>query len=458
MPFHNAETNKFRHSLAVFSFVALTLCIGAPDGFSQAPQNQRAYDAEQANAVVALRNKEGFLTAKMLEDYTAIAKSLRGFLAAGPNGPNGRAPQNMKNLKTGLQYLVFVLSDLDVQDDARLLENARKKLDSVLSKAGSLISNADDKKRFRQTVYETAYPFLQQMLQSNLLSRSLAMEALLTMEVVQPRGGARMLMFDQVDKALLSVLTDPKQPDAVKLRAANSAKRFLAKADAIPQIENALAIALIDELKRDFVGYEYQNTIIAALENVHAPRQLVAPRAPIVMCAAVTVLSDKTQHIRTRCRAARLVGQVAFDSQINFDPIAWKIADLALDTALLYNQSKNKKDPQWLKCGWFLFTAFQAGNRSERSALKGILNRAPKSKVALGAYTAVKPVLQVLMTGRGQLGAAAAKLNTWATKNQPANLIYDSACPPIKVQGEPEVGGAQSGAAARPGSSPPAKG
>lgn len=450
MPFHNAETNKFRHSLAVFSFVALTLCIGAPDGFSQPPRNQRAYEAEQANAVVTLRNKEGLLTAQMLEDYTAIAKSLRSFLAAGPNGPNGRAPQNMKNLKTGLQYLVLVLSDLDVQDNARVFENARKKLDSVLSKAGSLISNADDKKRFRQTVYETAYPYLEQLLQSNLLSRSIAMEALLNMEVVQPRGGARMVMFDDVDKALLSVLTDPKQPDAVKLRAANSAKRFLAKADAVPQVENALAIALIDELKRKFVGYEYQNTIISALENVHNPRQLVAPRAPIVMCAAVTVLSDKTQHIRTRCRAARLAGRVAFDSQINFDPIAWKIADLALDTALIYNQAPNKKDPQWLKCGWFLFTAFQAGNRQEKAALKGILNRAPKSKVVLGAYNAIKPVLQVLMTGKGQLGAAAAKLNNWTSKNQPANLIYDAACPPIKVQAQPGVGGAQPGAGAKP--------
>lgn len=446
MPFRNAETNKFCHSMAVLSFVAFTLCFGAPNGFAQAPQNQRQYETQQANSVVKLRNKEGLLTPEMLQNFTAIEKPLRGFLAAGPNGPGGRNPKNMKNLQMGLQYLVLKLSDLSVQDDPRQLEISRKRLEGLITKAGSLIANPDDKKRFRQTVCETAFPFLEQLLQSNLLARSLAMEAMLTMEVVQARGGARMMMFDQVDKALLSVLKDPNQPDAVKLRAANCVKRYLAKADANPLTANTLAIAMIAELKRKFVDHVYQNTLLSALENVDAPRQLVAPRAPIVLCAAVQVLSDKTQHIRTRCRAARLAGQCAYDSQINYDPIAWKIADLTLDTALVYNGAANKKDTQWLKCGWFLFTAFQADNRAGRGQLKGILNRAPKSDVALGAYKNVLPVLRVLMTGKGGLGNAAAKLNNWNTKNQPENLVYDAKCPPVTAGGPPAGAGANADA------------
>lgn len=430
MPFHNAETNKYRRSSAVISFVVFTLCVSAPYGLAQAPKTQREYDTQQANSVVALRNVPGLLTPEMLKNYSAIEKEMRSVLASGNNGRNGKEAD--KILKNGLQYLVLKLSELDVQDNPQALEVARKKIEGVISKAGSLISNADDKKRFRQTVCEAAYPFVEQLLQSNLLARSLGMEILLSMEVVQPRGGKRMVVFDQVDKALLRILTDPKQPDAVKLRAATSVKRFLAKADATPLIENALAKALIDELQRKFVSYEYQNTLIMALENVHAPRQLVSPRSPIVMCAAVQVLSDKSQHIRTRCRAARLVGRCGYDSQIKFDPIAWKIADLALDTALLYNQSKNKDDDQWLKCGWYIFTAFHAASRAERDS-KGILNRDPKSEVALGAFAATKPVLKVLLTGKGALGAAAGGLNNWIQKNKPADLTYDSTCPPIKA-------------------------
>lgn len=439
MPFQALETFKNTNRAIALCIAISSYCIASPvataqDAAAKPPSNQREYDSAQADAVTKLFKTEGFLTSEMLTKFTSNIKEYRTIVSKGTNGRNAK---ELEILKAGLEYRVSSLSDLSVQEDPRLFENASKNLEREIDRAGSLLSNADDKKQFRQLIFEMAMPMLKQLLKSNFKARSVAMEIMLAMEVVPQRGSTRMQMFSGVEQVFIDILKDPNQPDAVKLRAANSAKRYLQKADAIPQIENALALAMIPELKRKFVGVGYQNALLMALEYVRAPRRLIGTRAPIVLQAAVETMSDTTQAIRTRCRAARLAGQqVGYDNNANFEPVAWKISEVALDAALLYSQAKNQKDVEWKYCGWYLYTAFHHEDKVGKNSNRGLLNRAPKSELVKDAFDATFGPAAYMMFREGKLVSAIGKLNSWVGNNRPANLVYSPNCPPIKVRNQ----------------------
>ncbi|MCR9199108.1 MAG: hypothetical protein NXI04_10715 [Planctomycetaceae bacterium] len=392
------------------------------------PDTKPAYDAAQKQAVMQLRKTDGLLTKEILDKFTAKSREYRDLVYRGTDGRNAA---QLEVIRTGLAYKIFSLSDRAIQDDPRLLENAFTSLDRDISRAGGALTNADDKKRFRSLLFREAFPMIEKLMENNFISRSMGLELLLILEVVPGRGNTRMEMFDETHKVIVRVLNDPTQPDAVKLRAANSAKRYLERADAIPQIENEIALALAAEAKRKFVGVPYQNSLLLALEHVSAPRQLVSPRQPVALKVAVELMTDKNQPIRTRCRAARLAGRVGYDAQVDYEPVAWLVADVALETSLLYAQSKNKKDVSWQLCGWYLYTGFMAENRGERQNKFGMLNRVPDSAVVKGSYQAIIPLVRVLLSGKGNLNAAVGSLNKWNQANQPADLEYDPSCPPI---------------------------
>lgn len=431
MPFHPIETRRpsTRKSTlyAAGTLLFLTSSAWAQD-INLRPDTKPAYDAAQKQAVMKLRKTDGLLTPEIVKKYTAISRQYRDLVY---RGTDGRKAAEMDVIRAGLAYKIFSLSDRAIQDDPQLLQNAWTSLGRDISRAGAGILNADDKKRFRLLLFNEAFPMIEKLMANNFLSRSTGMELLMLMEVVVGRGNVRTEMYDRTHQVLVRVLMDPDEPDAVKLRATNTAKRYFVRAKAIPQIENEIAKALASEVKRKFVGVPYQNGLLLALENMRTPRQLVSPRQPIAIKVAVELMADKTQPIRTRCRAARLAGRAGYDAQLDYEPIAWLITDVALETALLYAQSNNKDDHSWFTSGYYLYTAFYAENRGEREDKYGILNRAPESAVVVGAYKATLPLCAYLMKKVGTLNAAAAGLNKWNQANQPADLEYDPTCPPI---------------------------
>lgn len=432
MPFHPIETRTPQSRLfTLFNLTGALLFLTTPC-FAQdtnlRPDTQAEYDAAQKAAVMQLRKTEGLLTPEVFSEYEKVKREYRDIIYRGTTERNARA---LEIIEAGLAYKLYALSDRTVQDDPRGTENAFTSIDRDIGRAGGGLTNADDKKRFRQLLFRRAFPYIQSLLKNNYVSRSLALEVLLKMEVVQARGQGRIEMFDQTHEVIVSILEDPTQPDAVKVRAANSAKRYLQRARAVPRIENQIGMAMALEAKRRFVGIPYQNALLMALEKMNAPRQLVSPRQPIALKVAVELMADKNQPIRTRCRAARLAGRTSFDNQVKYEPVAWLITDVALETALLFSQSKEKSDISWQLCGWYLYTAFKAENRTETKARIGMLNRDADSKVVSGAYQAMLPLVKHLLAQKGSLTTAVGNANTWYQANKPANLIYDTTCPPI---------------------------
>lgn len=440
MPVHyseKAQVTGLRKLTRVAGFLVVLSFLSATK--AQEPSTQQEYEIAQRKAVTALRRLDtGLITPQVFAAYNKNLKTYRTLLS---NGTNGRNQKELDALRAGLAYRIQVLSDVTIQADAKTLEIAFTNAERDIAGAGNLILNANDKKTFRELVYKEALPLIKNLMEDNFLARSMALELLLEMEVVQPRGNARIEMFDQVDDVILSVLNDTDQPDAVKIRAANSAKRYLIKANAIPQIQNAIAEALIVELTRQFVGVPYQNTIMMALEHVSSPRQLVAPRKPAVFDVAVTMLSDQSQDLRIRCRAARVLGRAGYDGQIDFEPLAWKVAELTLETAARFNQAPNKTDPMWRYCGWYLYTAFHHEIRQETSGRppadpKGFLNRAAKSELVRAAYTAAVPAAaHMAFIDQPVDGRQLTSLAGWIDKNAPGNMKYDPSSAPISPAG-----------------------
>ena len=441
MPVHHSERSLvtgLRNLAGVaglyIAIVVLPQCVSA-----QQPASQQDYDIAQRKAFTAVRRLDtGLITPEVQADYDKHVKAYRTLMASGANARN---QSEMQALSAGLKYRILVLSDVTIQGDAKTLAEAASLIERDISGAGNLILNARDKETFRTLVYKQAMPFINQLMSDNFIARSMGLELLLEMEVVAARGGARLEMFDQVDDVILAILKDKDQPDAVKVRAANSAKRYLMKTNPIPQIQNSLAEALIDELNRPFVGIAYQNTILMALEYVTSPRQLVGARRPMVIDAAVAVMSDSSRELRVRCRAARVIGRAGYDAQIDFEPLAWKIAELSLEAAARFGQAQDKSAPDWDYCGWYLYTAFHHESRSESEGKppespKGILNRDSKSALVKAAYEASVPVISHMTfvdsaVDVRQLG----KLAGWTDKNLPSNLKYDPGSPAITKAG-----------------------
>ena len=400
-----------------------------PAGAQPADDNspQTAARLVQRKLVNDLRRlQKPLLTPQIVAGFGSENRTYRGLLRTGINTRNAR---DLEVIRTCLKYRAYSLSDPDVQKSPGLFEAAFRNLERDLNSAGGQIVNAADKQRFRELLCGELLPLFNELLQNNLNARSIALELLLDFEVAPAKNNRGVVMFDQVDDVLLAVLTDPAQPDVIKTRAANVCKIYLQKADVTPQIQITLTKVLISELERQFTEVAYQNTLLAALEEISAPRELVGQKRAIVMLAATTTMGDRNRDILIRCRAARVLGRCGFDGQIEFEVLAWKVAELTLETGLRYNQAKNKQDPNWQMCGWHLYLAFHHENKR---VPKGFLNRNDKSKLVRSGYEAALPVMLELMRMGGNMPPAAiVALGKWNLENKPANLKFDPACPPL---------------------------
>ncbi|GEM_PF-1620619 len=414
---------------------------GGPPGGAKPEPNNAGGQAQPDNApgVVARlaqqklvnnlrRMQKSLLTPEIVAGFSSDNRTYRQLLRNGIRRGNAK---ELEILQTCLKYRVYSLSDPDVQKNPGLFEAAFRNLERELNSASAGIVNAADKQRFRERLCDELLPLFKELLQNNLNARSIALELLLDFEVAPARNNRGVVMFDQVDDVLLEVLTDPLQPDVSKTRAANVCKNYLQKADVTPQVQITLVNALISELARKFTAVAYQNTLLAALEEVSTPRELVGKKRAIVMLAATATIQDNTRDILIRCRAARVLGRCGFDSAIEFEVLAWKVAELTLETGVRYNDSKNMQDSKWPSCGWHLYLAFHPEERKETT--KGFLNRDAKSTLVRGGYDASFDVMLKLMLHDGKVGAGPlTALFKWEGKNKPADLTFDPACPPLK--------------------------
>lgn len=388
----------------------------------------KAYELDQQQKVRALRALDNsLLTEAIYKQYGSDNRDYRSLLAS---GTNGRTPKDMETLRVGLRYRIFSLTDKDIQSDPQTFEAAFKNLSRDLGRAGSLMPNASDKQRFRELLFGEALPMLKQVLQNNFNARSAALEILLDLEVEPAKPNRKLTLHKAVSDIYIDFLKDPAQPDAVKVRAVHCIRKYLLKADAVPQTQNAFAKALADELARPLTETAYQYWLLSAMEEIKTPREVVGPKRPLVFMAATSVMRDPNRDILVRCHAAATLGRTGSDAQIDNDILAWAVSELVLETGVRFNQSNNKTDLKWQNCGWQLYLAFHHKDRQDTA--NGFLNRAAKSALVRAAYDNSLPIVIELINAKSAISVAKlGSMNKWVTGNKPAKLVYDPAAPPL---------------------------
>ncbi|MBL8818931.1 MAG: hypothetical protein JNL58_23080 [Planctomyces sp.] len=340
------------------------------------------------------------------------------------NGGNLTNAKDLETLKKGLEFRILRIT-LPDQKPVSVLNELRRDLNG----AGSLITNTQNKQRFREAVCREAMVFLKQLLENNLEARSFAIAVMPDLEVVSATfQQKRIEVYGEVPDVLISILADPQQPDAVKVRAAAEIGRLMKKTDVVPLTQLAFAKALINQLGRAEAERAYQQQLIEVLCLVNQPREQVGTPVPSVIQALVNVMSDRSRVIPVRCLAARGLGKVAYDDKINFEPIAWKVTQLARESAEYFNNSP--KNPVWQKCGWDLYLAFH--HEVSPPGTQGMLNRNGSSRVVNEGYTmTLKVAVPMIGSGTAIPAEELQAVSDWLKTNQPANLQYDTNATPI---------------------------
>ncbi|MEZ6125455.1 MAG: hypothetical protein R3C49_20095 [Planctomycetaceae bacterium] len=268
----------------IIAFMAAVVCLSQSalvDGQTPAPsaQTREQYQQQQRDKSLELRrNGKSLLNLDDLKNFKRDERTYRDLLRKGVN-PRNQA--ELDALRVGLRRRILVLSDPETQVDPRDFETANKTLSRELQNAFSptLIPDALKRKSFRELLCREAMELFRQLLkEGNLEARTSGMQRMLDLEVVPASGRDRIQMFDEVHTTLINVLTDPEQPEAVRAAAATTLKTYLQKAEAVPQVELAIAEGLAKEIDNPLLSAPYQILLLQAMEEVRAPRQVAGAR------------------------------------------------------------------------------------------------------------------------------------------------------------------------------------
>lgn len=331
-------------------------------------------------------------------------------------------------LKAGLRAEFFQATDPKLKSNQQGLRILKQHLQNrIIGNAAVGIRGAGAKEEFRRLVCEESLKVLKELLSNNHAARFVAITLLPELQPVNPPnlGDPRRQILDEAATTLADILMDENQPDTVKLIAAYSMSVYLDRVASSGTIQIKLARALISELDSWMPADGYQLQLLETLSRIQAPREVAGvERKAIIFDALASVMQDKRRSYLIRCRAAGALGSVGFDAGIKFDPLAWKVAQLAAEVSRGYEDQPAA--PHWDKCGEQLFLAFRGTNGD------GMLNRAPRSDVVREAYAKVLPLAAGLILLNDIDESLITDAETWAAENVPEVLSYDGASPPLQ--------------------------
>lgn len=410
--------------------MTLLTALIAPAHADDMPAERQEYLAEQSRLTQETRE----ISHNLLTSLTPLTgKEEDAFFKAMRNGIREGDP-NFEILKAGLQAEFFKATDPKLKTDQQGLRILKQYLQNrLIGNAGVGIRGGGAKEEFRRLVCVETHKILKELLKNNHGARYVAIMLLPELQPVNPAGPnnpSRQILDDSA-LTLASILMDDEQPDSVKLNAAYAIGVYLDLVDPGGSIENKLTTALVSELESWLPADGYQLQLLDSLSRITTPREVSGiQRRAVPFDGLTSVLQDKRRSYLIRCRAAGALGTVGYDDKIRFDPLAWKIAQLAAETGSAWENQPAL--PHWQKCGEQLFLAFRPSGDQDAEQTDGLLNRAPRSEKVRGAYVKVLPIAAGLILSQGVDESLISEAATWASENVPDNLAYDPASPPLQ--------------------------
>ena len=373
-------------------------------------------------------------------DKAAAEKVKRQYAQLLSAGFSGEA--DTKIVRDYLTWLIFQATDPAFCQSSKNMENLIEDVKNSVVKAGSNAQGGQaGKDRERRKYCSEVLSIVKKLLDNNLDSRFAAIKIMQHLYDTIPGQGAVAMtrLHPEALTVMLGVLNDPAQPDSVKSVTAASLKNILMNCDVVEQDQFRISDAIYKEVVRPYTEVAFQMDLIDAAYLITKPRRTVGVPEPTALKIFAAVIDDRSKPIEVRCHAARGFGICNYDvAGTKFEPIAWKVTQLAFEAASEYNSSVG--DPKWPWCGIDLLLTFRHSTAAEATAAppacKGIMNRAPNSKVVSQAAPFVTTVSLALIANKGKFNAQAVaelqKMKSWLTENVPADLKWDTNAPPLK--------------------------
>lgn len=326
-----------------------------------------------------------------------------------------------KLLEEGLTYRLYIMTLKD-QLDQRELHDRRLDLTSTdLQTAGKLLKPQDVRK-FRQTIMETIVRLTEPLLQNNFYVRLQAVTLLGELDLIAedtPRN-LKHETYTPACELLVKVLNDPQQPEAVKIAAARSIIRLLRYGPAGVELRHKVATTLVAEFNRPETHFWYQMRLAEALSTIDIALDLQT-RKPIMVIALQNAVRDTKRDVRVRAEAARSLGRIPLDAQVDISALMRDIMELAQQMAAA--QQQNPEQPVWKQVFFDLYLAFHHLDAADKNADKktdgGLLNNPSSSALAKQTYPMIVPLVNDVLNDRQIKAPDVQKVQEWLTQNAP---------------------------------------
>ena len=219
------------------------------------------------------------------------------------------------------------------------------------------------------------------------------------------------------------------QPEAVKIAATRGLKRICEVGNPENQLRLQIAEALVSELSRSGIHFWYQWTLTDGLGKAGVSYNLA--RRPFVVQALMKVLVDSEKHWIVRGEAARSLGRVPLDSNMNVDLILFSVVDLCQQMAHAYNERSQLF--YWKDCFLKLYLSFQPQDESEENRRAGFKLQAIAQEKVQSCYNLVLPIVKHVLHSKGdKIGEEQLQsLAEWLNNNRPANSQVAPGLEPI---------------------------
>lgn len=354
------------------------------------------------------------LTKKEEEDFKKIRSK---YSTAMRNG--SMAPADKALIQQGIKYRLYVMT---LPEERRQLHERRMDLVATdLQQAGKILK-ADDVKEFRRYVMDSVVKLVDPLLQNNFYVRLQAATLLgeLDLLVNDVQKNHKHETYAPACEPLIKVLDDPQQPTAVKIAAARSLVRLVRYGDVPVELRHKITASVLPELAKTDTHYWYQMRLAEVLSTLDIAVDL-QNRKPVIVQGLLAVVGDPQRDFRVRAEAARALGRVPLDAQVDISQVMRTLMKLAQEMATAAQQ-----DPQlalWKKCFFDLYLAYKPADENDREASRkgpaGLLNNAQAATAAQGTYRLIVPIVNAVLNNKPVAVPDVQALQAWLQKNAP---------------------------------------
>lgn len=254
--------------------------------------------------------------------------------------------------------------------------------------------------------------------------------------------------YDAAYVVLLKVIKDDKQHEALKVDALIGLLRICRLGLPLPDANNdkkraEIAMALVPELAKKNTHWWYQARLAECLGAAGVTYDPANKTNPIVLQTLAEVVADDQRDFQARVEAAKAIGRLPLDNQLNIAPVVHHIVNLGYQIVQAHNANPKKQpwgnyfftlQPQ---LGFGLYYAFRSESGAARvpggKRKPGLLEALPSAKEVKDAYEQILLMTLHFIDNPGKQVAAPQLqgIDAWLRTHVPTNNRITAGSPPL---------------------------